>query len=212
VSYDYTPTHPSSLGKGGFQRWVYDQLRQVSSNFLYQTQGWQDYPVAFETQTGGSAPDLAQVQDDGAGSTGVFAYLFDAATLEERFFTRPLPHGRVTNSGLRPHVQWSPTSTDTGTVRWGLEYSIASMDGTFGTTTTVYAEDAGDGTADKHQDKAFAEISGSGVMDGAVILGRFFRDAAHANDTYTADAALLSFGFHLRMGAHGSDEEYSTAT
>lgn len=209
MSYDYSPSMPPHNPEA-FRAWVYDELRKVSSNFLYQREGWNDLRVPVtSTKLGGSKdPGFSQVKDNGSGSQGVFAYVFSKATEEELYFITQLPHGRVNNSALRPHIHWSPTDTDTGTVRWGLEYTIANVNGTFGNTTLIYCEDAGDGTADKHQVKGFAEISGSGIKDSAALICRVFRDAGHANDTYDNDAALLDIDFHVLLQRHGSDEEY----
>ena len=77
-------------------------------------------------------PNLVQVKDNGSGSTGVYTYQFDNNTEEELFFAAQIPHAWKEGSNIYPHVHWYPTNTDTGNVIWGLEYTWANVNGTFG--------------------------------------------------------------------------------
>lgn len=157
---------------------------------------------------GASQPDWVQFKDDGAGSVGVFTYQFDKNTDEELFFAVQLPHAWLVASDIEPHVHWAPTDTDTGAVVWGLEYTWANIDGTYGNTTIITITDAADGTAYKHQLADFATVSGTGKEMSSMLMCRVFRDANNAADTYDADAALLEFDIHYQIDSFGSDEEY----
>lgn len=168
------------------------------------------FTPATAMQLGGSAdPGFAKLLDNGSGSQGVFTYLFDAAAVEELYFSVQLPRGYKEGSDITPRLHWAPTNTNTGTARWGLEYTWANIDGTLGNTTLVYAEDAGDGTAYKQQRADFAAIGGSGKTIGGALLCRVFRDAGHGNDTYNADAALLGLALQLELDTLGSNTETS---
>lgn len=179
----------------------------AQKTIVLQTTVWDDLRVPMSaTKKGGvNDPNFAQVKDNGAGSTGVFTYLFDKNAEEELFFSAQFPHSRKSATDIVPHVHWSPIDADTGVVRWGLEYTWIDINGTFGNTSIVYVEDAGDGSADKQQVAAFSPISGSGIVGiSSMLIGRVFRDAAHGNDTYDADAALLEFDVHFEIDTIGS--------
>lgn len=172
---------------------------------------WEDARVSLtSTKAGGSKdPGFQKLKDNGAGSQGVFAYHFDKTVEEELYFEIQLPHSFYERHGvLKPHLHWCPVDTGTGVVRWGLEFTGANVGDVYGNTTIVYAEDAGDGTAYKHQIAAFADLDATSFGISRVIVCRLFRDATHANDTYNADAAALSFDYHIQMDAPGSELEY----
>ena len=157
---------------------------------------------------GGKQPTWAQFTDDGSGSTGVYSYAFSASAENEFWTTLQMPHGWKLGSDIEPHIHWAPMTTDTGTVRWGIEYVWSNIDGTYGNSTIAYAEDAADGTALKHQLADFAAVSGTGKTLSSVLLVRLFRDAVHGNDTFTGTAMILEFDIHYEVDAFGSNSEY----
>ena len=158
--------------------------------------------------TGTNQPTWTKVTDDGAGSTGVYAYSFDAATLNELWLAFHLNHDYKTGTAFYPHIHWLPSSTDTGTVRWGIEWTAAlgHNQAAFGNTQFTYIEQAGPGTALQHM---VAEVAAPGITIASaepdmLILCRVFRDAAHANDTY-ADACFgLMLDAHYQIDRHGT--------
>lgn len=179
-------------------------------------QYWDDLVVPLlASKLGGSKdPGFAVFKDDGAGSQGVFAYGFDAGIEEETYFSVQLTHAWVEGSDIYPHVHWSPgSSTNTGTVRWGLEYTVANPVNApgrvFGDTTTIYVDDAAEGEAYRHQIAAFDPIDMTGYRASVVLLCRLFRDATNVADTFTADAVALSVDFHIQqVGRGGSYDQY----
>lgn len=169
--------------------------------------GWEDLRVpATSAVVGAAPPDLGAFGPSG----GLKTYLFDKATDQEVHLAVQLPHTWEEASNITPHVHWSPVDTNTGTVRWGLEYSWANMDGTFGAPSTIYAEDAGDGTAWKHQVKDFSALDATGKTISSMIVCRLFRDADHANDTYDNDAALLECDFHYEIDTPAGSRAITT--
>lgn len=169
--------------------------------------GWDDLRVpATSAVVGAAPPDLGTFGPSG----GLKTYLFDKGTDQEVHMAVQLPHTWKEASNITPHVHWAPIDTNTGTVRWGLEYSWANMDGTFGAPSTIYAEDAGDGTAWKHQVKGFAALDATGKTISSMIVCRLFRDADHANDTYDNDAALLECDFHYEIDTPAGSRAITT--
>lgn len=160
--------------------------------------GWRDNIVQLVPQVGNpEAPELNIFRD------GIHAYNFAAGQNTEACAYFHIDHDYALGTALYPHVHWAITTTATGTIRWGVEYTIAKGHGqaAFGATTTVYVEQAADGTAYKH---FVAEVSdanaipGTGIEPDTLILCRFFRDGAHPNDTLNADAFVFCVDMHYQ--------------
>lgn len=160
--------------------------------------GWRDNIVQLDTQPGNpDAPSLNMFRD------GIHAYNFFAGQMSEAFASFHVDHDYAMGTALYPHIHWAITGTQTGTIRWGVEYTLAKghQQMAFGPTTTVYVEQAADGTAYKHM---IAEVSagnaipGTNVEPDTLILCRFFRDGEHANDTLDADAFVFCVDLHYQ--------------
>jgi hypothetical protein len=150
-------------------------------------EGWEDLESSFVSAkvAGANVPVFASFVG------GINAFQFSATLLKE-VFMMPLhvPHDYKPGSFIYHHIHWSPDDTSTGVVRWGLEYSIAKGHGqqAFPAPTTIYLEQAGNGTAKAHQiieDTVGIKLD---IEPDSLILMRVFRDAAHTNDTYTGSA------------------------
>ena len=185
------------------------RLDKVLTTYYPATTLWDDMRVAIEATKlkGAKDPDYNQFKDDGSGSVGVFTYLFDSATEEEVFFSVQVPHSYKLGTDFHPHVHWTPTSTSTGSVTWGLEYTIADINETFGNTNTITGSDAAEG-AYKHQLCEIGTISGT-TQVSAMMACRLFRNATSTGDTYGSDAAVLEFDIHFEIDSNGSKNEYS---
>jgi len=101
-----------------------------------------------------------------------------------------------------------PTTTATGVVRWGIEYSVAKghqqgAASTFPATTTVYVEQT-ISTASQWQ-HFVAEVSlanaipSTNIEPDSVIKCRIFRDAAHVNDT-AGEIHAWQADMHFQVG------------
>jgi hypothetical protein len=170
---------------------------------------WDDLRVAAKNlaKAGVKDPGFDKFIDNGAGSTGLYSYAFDKATIEELFGAIQIPHKYKEGTNVVPHIHWMPKDTDTGVVRWGIEYVWTNIGDTTANSTIVYAEDAGDGTALKHQLAPFSEIVGTGKTISSMFEFRIFRDASDGNDTYDNDAILLEFDLHVQYDTLGSRTE-----
>ena len=121
-----------------------------------------------------------------------------------------IKHDFLLYTKVYPYIHWSPgNNTNTGVVRWGLEYILAKGHGqeAFTSPTTVYVEQAGSGTAYQHQLVQVAE--GDGILTeslepNSVLMFRVFRDGAHANDTFTGNAFGLYLGLHYQRIREGT--------
>ncbi|HUW48455.1 MAG TPA: hypothetical protein VMW36_06915 [Patescibacteria group bacterium] len=167
---------------------------------------WDDhrFPSLSLTKGGVRAPDLIKFKDDGE-STGVFTYHFDKTTEEELFFIAQMPHRWKLETDLHPHVHWTPIDADTGTVKWGLEYTWQSISGVYGNTDIISGIQTANGTAYTHHYLNLPDISATGKGLSSILVCRVFRESA--NDTYDADAALLEIDFHYEIDTMGSAGE-----
>lgn len=164
--------------------------------------------------TGG--PGFSQFKDNGSGSTGVFLYWFDASSVEQVYFCAQFPHGQMQNSGVSPHIHWTPAANGTAghVVSWGLEYTWSDIGGAFGNTSIIYTNtrfpNDASLVAGKHYLSDFADIK-VGMEISNVLICRLFRDATGAGltDSYTGDAGAIYFDFHYKLNTLGSTSEYS---
>lgn len=161
------------------------------------TYGWRDNTAAFIAKGSG-----ANNPSWGVFRNGIYGYTFSASTMQEVWANFHVDHDYAAGTVLYPHIHWSPTTTSTGTVRWGIEYTVAKghqqgASSTFGTTTTIYVEQV-ISTNSQYQhfvsEVSLADaIPSTNVEPDTVIMVRFFRDANHANDTFP-DTVVGIFG------------------
>lgn len=159
--------------------------------------GWNDEKASFNTGkiTGANTPTFAALVG------GIFEYNFSAGSLEELHLSPiHIGHDYKPGSDIFLHIHWSPNDTDTGVVRWGIEYAIAKGHGQqiFPSPTTIYLEQTGSGTAKQHQ--IIEDVAGisANIEPDSLILLRVFRDGAHLNDNYTGIAWGLELDAHYQ--------------
>lgn len=160
--------------------------------------GWRDNIVQLDVQPGNpDAPALNMFRE------GIHAYNFFAGEMSEAFASFHVDHDYALGTKLYPHIHWAVNTADTGTIRWGIEYTLAKGHGqmAFGPTTTVYVEQASNGTPFMHYVAEVSEanaIPGTDVEPDTLILCRFFRDGSHPNDTLAADAFVFCVDLHYQ--------------
>ena len=161
-------------------------------------------PMSTVKRIGNSDPDWEIFKDS------VYGLAFDASADQEVMFAVQIPHSWKLGTDLDAHVHWSPSNTNTGSVTWKLVYTVANINGTFGTTDTLSVTDAGDGTALKHQYADIGDIDLSSYTASSdvsiMLMCRLFRDVDDGDD-YNADAFLLEVDFHFEIDTAGSRTE-----
>lgn len=154
------------------------------------------------TKIGATPPDLISFAP---ATTNLQVYGFDGTTITEQvFFVVQLPHSYKEGSDITPHVHWTPVDTNSGNVKWFLEYSWANNEIAFSAPTTISVIDAADGTAWKHQKAFFSPIVGTGKTISSMLVCRLYRNPTDAEDTYGSDAAFLEIDFHFEQDTLGS--------
>lgn len=156
----------------------------------------------------------------GGSASGLYFYLFDNAIValeKEVNFKLQLPHGKLLGSAIHIHVHWVPTSTGNAgdKVRWGLEYTKANPNGTFGAVGAyIYATDpisppSTTPTIHTHYITEFADIDMTGDALSTILLCRLFRNSSDAADTFAGDVGLLYIDAHIEFSQLGSNDEYA---
>lgn len=171
---------------------------------------WGDILVNLSTTTGGGTltpPTWTKINDNGAGSPGVWAYSFSgtAAATNYVVFQLQLPHAYRDGTTLKPHVHWVQAGTGAGTVRWYLEYCIYPYNTVVGSTTVTYADATAPAAVKKAQLTALPDIDGSSCTGSTIISCTLWRDAAQ--DTCTDAVYGLYFDMHIELDKLGSNEE-----
>ena len=145
---------------------------------------------------------------------GTYTYAFSATNADDEslLFSAQLPHSYKIGTNLKPHIHWSPSTTNTGNVVFELEYTAASIYGTIGATTSTTTTIESGGVAFKHQLAMFDDIDGSDLGLSSMIICRLTRLGTDAADTFTGKAFVLEFDFHFEIDTPGgSYDEYSKA-
>lgn len=173
-------------------------------NLGVKTYGWRDNVSPFVLKgSGPNNPSWALFRN------GIYGYFFSASAMQEVWLSFHIDHDYAMGTVLFPHIHWSPNTTSTGTVRWGIEYSVAKghqqvTGGDFPATTTVYVEQNIESNSRYRHfvtEVAIGDaIPATNVEPDTMILCRFFRDASHVNDTFP-DAVMGIMGdLHYQVG------------
>ena len=158
---------------------------------------------AFSLGKGASPPDDINILPSG----NIKALGFDgAATLEEVHSSGEILHGYIADTDLHIHAHWMPVNSNTGTVKWQLEYYWINTGGIFGDPTIISVTQNTEETAWKSLHANFPPIDGTGKTQASELVFRFFRDPSE--DTYGSDAALVQIGIHYQVNTLGSRTEY----
>lgn len=172
---------------------------QVIRNLNDRMVGWDDITADLSAgkAVGANAPSWSTFRD------GISAYEFSATQMKEVWINFHVKHDYAEGTNVYPHVHWSTTSTATsGTVRWGFEFSVAKGHDqeAFPASTTVYVEYTVSGS--KQYQHIISEVSDGDAFDAfeadTLILMRVFRDAAHANDTFTGTVHAFTADIHFQ--------------
>jgi len=185
-------------------------VTQTATNLVYQPR-WDDSMVpALAIKTGAAAPTLGAFGPSG----GLQCYLFQSGSVNDQcWFTIQVPHGVIegTPSDLRMHIHWTQTAAPDApgntNVVWGLEYSYASIMGTFQAPTTLYVTNGVSGTNWKHQISSFPHVTNETQGISGIINCRMFRYGTATADTYSSDCAFIGADVHIELDSLGSAEE-----
>jgi len=178
---------------------------------------WDDYvtPMSAATFRGAANnPTLTKLFDDGAGSTGVYGYVF--ADGDEVLLTIQMPHKWKIASTIYPHIHWFAMTDVDPTDKFDIEFEYTWVDineDCAANSTLLNVEiDTGVGSQYKHQVSGLttsnAGIAGTGHTLSSVLLCRLERVAA-ASDNYAGGVCIMDFDIHYEIDTIGSRQEYT---
>lgn len=138
---------------------------------------------------------------------GIYAYRFDTGSAQEMHGNFEIQHDYKQGTNMDFHIHWSPTTTNTGNVVFGVEYCIRDIGGNFtATTTTTMTPTPAPGVVGQHVLTDIMQIPGGGLTIGAIILYRIYRQNG-GTDTFTGNVFLHSIGIHYECDTFGSRKE-----
>jgi hypothetical protein len=183
--------------------WINSAVPIGASNGSLVPTRWDD--LNFPALSLAKSANLAPTQGVIFASGAIEGLLFNGATqVNEVYGSGEVLHSYMEGSDLHPHVHWMATTTGAGNVTWYLEYSVVKVTGVYSAPVTISVSAATTGTSWTHILTNFPTISGTGLTIGSQIAFRLYRNATSPSDTYTDNAALLSFGIHMEMNTVGS--------
>lgn len=169
---------------------------------------WEDMRVSGTmTRVGATAPTFGSFGPSG----DLKVLMFDEGQHDEVHFEIQMSHTWAEGTNIYPHVHWCPVTTEAGNVVWQLEYTWASIDGTFGAPGNMAsAATAAGGTAWVHKMTDLLEggnnyISGAGHKISSMLVCRLHRNAGSGSDTLTEKVAFLEFDLHFQVNSAGSN-------
>jgi len=176
---------------------------------------WDDLrvvPGAFQF-VGSGDPTLSNWQPGGAGTTfKVYKFQKNDAV----YASTQMPHSYKEGTDLYFHIHWTPcdrgNEEDGNLVGWKVDYTIANVNGTFVSSSTVDLSDACSGTDDKHEITSSVQVSGTGLKISHIIMLKIYRSDTGADDTWVGSTAaqspaILEFDIHFQINSYGSRQE-----
>jgi hypothetical protein len=166
----------------------------------YIVKGWNDLLSPFSTAkvAGANQPTWSTYRD------GISAYSFSASTTNEVWCVWHVLHDYAESTKVYIHIHHSVITTNTGVVRWGIEYTAQKghNQGAFPASTTVYLEDnisSNDQYGHRIIEMSDAQAFSTNLETDALILARIFRDGGDAADTFPDATFGLMADIHYQV-------------
>lgn len=181
----------------------------ILGDITYRNTYWDDMLIDFvrATKLGVTDPDWAAW-----AGTALYTYHFDDTRDEELSFTIQMSHRYKTGTTVNVHVHYSPDTTNTGNIVWGIDYTVVTINGTFPTTLTTITGNCTIATASqyKHLLCDIGTIPAQGTVGGSapswIIMGKVYRKGSAPQDTLAGDVTGLDVDLHYEVDSPGSRE------
>lgn len=155
-----------------------------------------------------NTPSLSNFRD------GIYAWSYLPNELNEAYITFDVPFDYAVGTDLCVGVHWSPgSSTSTGTVRFGFEFTYAwaygpTANSVFGPSQTIYiAASQANGTPYTHYINFNApadNFPAAAVQQNMRFLVRVFRDGANVADTFPDPIFIIGTDFFYQTNRFGT--------
>jgi hypothetical protein len=154
------------------------------------------------TSTVGKHPDIIAFN----GTLVEIAAFDGASTVEEVSVGKESKHAAVRAAPLLEfHGHAYFTTAAAGNCKFLIDYYIDDGSGVISSTTTINAIIASPLLAWKKVDFSFGIFIDERLKAGTQIGYRLYRDPTDVQDTYGADVALRTFGYHILVEKEGSE-------
>lgn len=198
------------MARGASDSWILGKDHQIyiAGDELNPSEGWRDLTADLSAGkvAGSNVPTWAVYRASGSSpvGSGIYAYSFAAASMNEVWITFHVDHDYANGTAIYPHVHFSPTTTSTGTVVWGFEYSIAlgHDQEAFPATSTIYKHY--NIASNKQYQHLIAEVSDddaplkANLEPDSLILMRVFRDGGAAADDFPDAVTAFTVDIHYK--------------
>lgn len=135
---------------------------------------------------------------------GIYAYTYFAGQTTQAYANFDVPFNWADGTDLRAAIHWSPgNTTNTGNVRFGLEFVVAPVNGVFGPSNTFYITGSADGTPYKHYQSVSDSYPGSLVEANTRFMIRIYRDGSNPLDTLDSDVFIVGFDLYYQTNKFG---------
>lgn len=176
---------------------------------------WDDLRVPLSMpSTGKVLPDYASFPY-GQADPATYINWFKSSGIDEMYFVVQMPHAWSEGTFIYPHIHWSPSVSNSGAVRWGLQYAWANIGEDFPAYSTIYGTAIVPADATLTKSRMYLTPLGAGGIDGtgkkisSMLVCRIFRDGDNAADTFSGLAGALEIDFHYEVNTMGSRTEYT---
>lgn len=175
-------------------------------------QSWAVVPVVPEVRAGDpNAPQQTLFRG------GIYEYAYFQGDVTSSYASFSVPMDYAPGTSLKAAVQWTPGNfSDSGAVRFGLEYTYAWAYGSLNSPTNhefsepafAYTTASGHTNMTYHLHTKFfeTEIPGSFIQPNMRFLIRFFRDGTSELDTFAGDIFVVGLGFYYQRNKLGQPD------
>ena len=168
-------------------------------------QTWEDVNIGGLALLGSAskAPDIVTA----VATPGIRLYSFDGATAEEELSgIIELPHSYAEGSDVYAHIHWMNSTTNSGVVRWKIQYAWINPGEPMAATNTLFLDQAVNQSELQHSHVVSAFVDGSGRLISSHFIFRLYRTPTDAADSYPDKAYLIAVGLHFPVNTLGSRE------
>ena len=165
--------------------------------------GWADIVSEFYTRGGPAAPGVSQFIG------GIYLLEFSDTDTLEAFSNFHIPHTWRLGTMIYPHIHFSVQGNNAGTVRWGVEYTVAqrreanTSNYTFQAPSTLYIDFAIPANSAYSHFVAEAPegqgIAGTNIDVDSMIMTRVFRQPTNENDTFAGSVWAITADLHIEV-------------
>lgn len=165
---------------------------------IYNEPIWKSKEAVLDPTNYSPAPTKADILN------GIYEYSFSGSIVESLGFKINLGNDIQQNTDMILNLNWSPSDSLFGNVKWGVTYAIANnVTGIIDTAIIDTAIQPVSGTGNKLQ-YVTLPLSISSDLPNSVIIGKVYRMGNDAADTYTQNAFLHSVYLNYYSNAKGT--------